>query len=109
VQIEAQFATVPDSNVEHFFVDADPSLPEASSEVVGLEVEAAAVGSITQFLTLPTVAARVSRRSKDPIMDFSKSIMLTSDQYINAATQLKEARAESARQKEQARLEKEGD
>jgi hypothetical protein len=107
VEIEAKFAMVPDSNVEHFFVDAYPSLPEASSEVVGLEAEAAAVGSITQFLTLATVATRVSRRSKDPIMDFSKSIMLTSDQYINATTQLKEARAESARQKEQARLEKE--
>ena len=34
-EIEAEFAVVPDSNVEHFFVDADPSLPEASSEVVG--------------------------------------------------------------------------
>ena len=106
-EIEAEFAAVPDSNVKHFFVDADPSLLEASSKVVGLEAEAAAMGSITQFLTLPTVATRVSRWSKDPIMDFSKSIMLTSDQYINATTQLKEARAKSTRQKKQARLEKE--
>lgn len=44
-----------------------------------LEAEAAAMGLITQFLTLPTVATRVSRQSKDPIMDFNKSIMLTSD------------------------------
>ena len=62
-EIEAEFAAVPDSNVEHFFVDADPSLPEAVSEVVGFEADANAVGSITQFFTLPTVAARVSRRS----------------------------------------------
>lgn len=107
VEIEAEFAAVPDSNVQHFFVDADPSLPEAASEVVGFEADAAGEGSITQFLSLPTVAARVNRRSKDPIMDFSKSIMLTSDQYINAAAQLKEAKAASAREKEQARLEKE--
>lgn len=106
-EIEAEFAAVPDSNVQHFFVDADPSLPEAASEVVGFEADAAVEGSITQFLTLPTVAARVNRRSKDPIMDFSKSIMLTSEQYINAAAQLKEAKAASTRQKEQARLEKE--
>lgn len=65
------------------------------------------VGSITQFLTLPTVAARVNACSHDPIMDFSKSIMLTSKQYITIATQLKESKGEAARQNELARLEKE--
>jgi hypothetical protein len=40
-------------------------------------------------------------------MDFSKSIMLTSEQYISAAAQLKETKANVARQKEIARAEKE--
>lgn len=65
------------------------------------------VGSITQFLTLPIVAARVNTRSRDPIMDFSKPIMLTSDQYIAAAAKLNESRAQAARQKEIARRERE--
>jgi hypothetical protein len=38
--------------------------------------------SITKFLILPTISARVSNKKRDPIVDFSKSIMLTSDAYI---------------------------
>jgi hypothetical protein len=32
--------------------------------------------SITKFLILPIVAAKATSRSKDPIVDFSKSVML---------------------------------
>ena len=105
--IEAELAEVPDSSAVHFFVDADLTDPTIADEVVGLEQNADAVGSITQFLTLPTVAARINPRKRDPILDFSKSIMLTSEQYINAAAQMKEAKVTAARQKEQARVEKE--
>jgi hypothetical protein len=33
-------------------------------------------------LTLPTIAARATSRIRDPIVDFSKSIMLTEDSYL---------------------------
>lgn len=105
--LEADLAEVPDSNSEHFFVDADPSNPTTADEVIGLEANPNDVESITRFLTLPTVAARVNARHRDPIMDFSKSIMLTSEQYISAAAQVQEAKAAATRQKEIARQEKE--
>jgi hypothetical protein len=41
--------------------------------------------SITQFLTLPTIIARANPRSHvtDLVVDFTKSIMLTSDAYLD--------------------------
>ena len=78
-----------------------------AEEVLGLEVDPDGVESIMRFLTLPTVAQRVNVRHRDSIMDFSKSIMLTSDQYISAAAHVHEAKATAARQKEIARQEKE--
>ena len=105
--LEVDLAKVPDSNLEHFFVDADPSNPRTAEEVLGLEADPDDVESITRFLTLPTVAQRVNARQRDPIMDFSKSIMLTSDQYISAAAHEQEAKAAATRQKEIARQEKE--
>ena len=106
-ELEADLAKVPDSNAEHFFVDADPSNEATAAEVLGLEGDPDGVESITRFLTLPTVAQRVNARHRDPIMDFSKSIMLTSEQYISAAAHVQEAKASAARQKEIARQEKE--
>ena len=64
--IEADLAEIPDSNVEHFFVDADPSNPATADEVIGLEGDQNGMDSITRFLTLPTVARRVSARHRDP-------------------------------------------
>jgi len=60
-------------------VDVDPLNPSADEELVGLDAAGEDVGSITRFLTLPTDAARSCARMRDPIMDFSKSIMLTSE------------------------------
>lgn len=60
--IEADFAEVPLSTAEHFFVDVDPANPCEDEELVGLEAGSENVPSITKFLTLPTVAARASAR-----------------------------------------------
>ena len=105
--LEADIAKVPDSNVEHFFVDADPSNEATAVEVLGFEGDPDGVESITRFLTVPIVAQRVNARHRDPIMDFNKSIMLTSEQYISAAAHVQEAKATAARQKEIAQQEKE--
>jgi hypothetical protein len=105
--IEADFAEVPHSTAEHFFVDVDPLNPCGDDELVGLEAGGENAGSITRFLTLPTVAARANARHRDPIMDFSKSIMLTSNEYMAAAASVAESKANAAREKEIARAEKE--
>lgn len=77
--LATSFAKVLESNVEHFFVNADLSDPTAADEIVRLDVDS--VESITRFLTLPTLAARAFAHNCDPCMDFSKSIILTSQQY----------------------------
>jgi hypothetical protein len=38
--------------------------------------------SITTFLTLPTITVRIESKKKDPIINLSKSLILTSEQYI---------------------------
>ena len=42
------------------------------------------IGSLTRFLTLPTMEARASNKYKDPIVDFTKSVMLTTDTSMDA-------------------------
>ena len=101
--LEVDLAEVPDCNAEHFFVDADPSNPATTDEVLGLKADPDGVESITRFLTLPTVVPWVNARHRDPVMDFSKLIMLTSDQYISAAAHVQEVKAAAARQNEIAR------
>jgi hypothetical protein len=89
-------------------VDLDPNDPDA--DVVGGMDEDVAEDdrSITKFLTLPTISARVSDKKRDSIVDLSKSIMLTADAYIQAAKQLKmrveEASKEAVQSQQQRQL-----
>ena len=50
---------------------------------------------------------RVSYKHRDPIIDFTKSIMLTSDEYMEVATELRQSKIEVAKEKERLRIEKE--
>jgi hypothetical protein len=69
--------------------------------VGGMDVDATEEDrSITRFLTLPTISARVSNKKRDPIVDFSKSILLKSEAYIHAAEQLKTRAEEASREKQ---------
>ena len=88
-------------------MDANSSDLNFVEDVVGYERDGDATDSIRRFLTLPTVTARVTQKFRDPIMDFTKSIMLTSDEYVNATAQVRQAKADAARDKERAREEKE--
>jgi hypothetical protein len=63
--------------------------------------------SITKFLILPTISARVSNKKRDPIVDFSKSIILMSDAYIQAAEQLKMKAEEVSKEKQRRRIQRE--
>jgi hypothetical protein len=69
-----------------------------TEEVASLDPTVSAPESITQFLILPTITARANpqRRLTDPVVDFTKSIMLTSDGYLNAVQQLQERRNQSS-------------
>ena len=108
MDIAAEVDEVPAPTVEHFFVDADTSDPANAEEVVGLDPTVSNPDSITCFLTLPTITVRAPRRRLiDPIMDFSKSVILTSDNYVSAIEQLQEKKEEAARAKERYRIERE--
>jgi hypothetical protein len=65
--------------------------------------------SITQFLTLPTITTRANprRRLTNPVVDFTKSVMLTSCVYLDAVQQVHEKKKlKIARDKERSRTQK---
>ena len=108
MDIAAEVDEVPAPTVQHFFVDADTSDPANTEEVVGLDPTVSNLDSITHFLTLPTITARAPQRQLiDPIVDFSKSVMLTSDSYVSGVEQLQEKKEEVAKAKERYRIERE--
>jgi hypothetical protein len=72
-------------------------------EAIALDPEVSEPHSMTTFLTLPTMTARANPAKKDPIINFAKSIVLTSDQYVQAAMHLKNTRKKATREKEQKR------
>jgi hypothetical protein len=104
-KIEADLAWLPNSIIEHYFVNANAHL-DVDDKTVGLDPEVSQLESITQFLTLPTITARTNPRKRDLLVNFAKSIILTSDQYIQAMEQLKTTREEAALEKERTRQEK---
>jgi hypothetical protein len=107
-QMEGEFDEVPDSSASHFFVAPDPSdCAEERGEIAGVDIAEGEPESITRFLTLPTITARASSRRKDPLLDFTKSKILTSDEYAAAVQRLNDAKEFAAREKERMRTEKE--
>jgi hypothetical protein len=81
-------AEPPTAATEHFFVDMESSDPILVDEISGLADDVKHAQSITRFLTLPIVTQRSNPRNRDPVVDFTKSVILTSDQYLAATTQL---------------------
>jgi hypothetical protein len=49
----------------------------------------------------------VSNKKRDPIVDFSKSIILTSDSYIQAVEQLKMRAEEASKEKQRQHIQRE--
>ena len=94
--------------MHHFFVDTDSFNPMLTKEVAGLNPTISTPESITQFLTLPMIIAWANpwRRLIDPVVDFTKSVMLTSDGYLNAVEQLQEKRNQAVRIRERSRTDK---
>lgn len=106
--LAGDFDRQPDEQTEHFFVHVDPSEEAAvAEEVAGLDPDVSQPESITQFLQLPTFAPRANSRRRDPIVDFAKSIILTSHAYEEAAVGVITAREAAAQQKEQQKQDRE--
>jgi hypothetical protein len=63
--------------------------------------------SITKFLTLPTIIACINSKRQDPIINFAKSLIFTSDQYISTVQDMRNSKEDSAKLREQQRVERE--
>jgi hypothetical protein len=105
--IEAEFNIMPQSETEHFFVNVDLGDPVEEEEVSRLDPDVSAPESITHFLQLPRLAPRASSRRSDPVVDFAKSIILTSTAYEEAAMGVRAARENSMHEKARQRQERE--
>ena len=87
--MEATFIEPVHEEDKHYFVHCNTSDPNGD-EIGGLKNEhESGTTSLTNFLTLPIVAAQVSNKKRDPLVDFTKSIILTIDTYISSLEQLK--------------------
>ena len=88
----AEFAVEPCEAIEHYFIVVDRVDDIAVEEIAAMDSNVENLESITTFLMLPTVAARAMSRRRDPTMDFTKSIILTSEAYVNALLEVRRAR-----------------
>jgi hypothetical protein len=79
--IAANLSRDPDVDTEHFFVGVDPAEPTLPKEISGLELEVQVPDSITWFLQLPSFTPRANSRRGDPIVDYTKFVILTSAEY----------------------------
>ena len=106
-EIAMDFAANPTAGPKHFFVGPEQSEGVKDDDLIGLELDDVEENSITQFLTLPTITARSNPRRRDPILDFTKSIILISEDYISPTRSKREAKVLAAQEKERNKLEKE--
>jgi hypothetical protein len=105
--IESDMGQEPNSQAEHFFVDCDSAEQGMAGEIAGLDPGVEVADSITRFLTLPTVTSRSKTKFRDPILDFTTSHILTSSEFTNALHKWKEARENTAKEKERKAAERE--
>ena len=107
-EMEGEFDDVPDSSASHFFVASGPSdCAEEGLKIAGVGIAEGKPKSITRFSTLPTITERASNRRRDPLLDFTKSKSLTSDEYAVAVERLNDAKVSAAMENERMRTEKE--
>jgi hypothetical protein len=88
-------------------VDCNTDDQGLAAEVAGLDPAVQEVESITRFLTLPTVTARSKPKFRDPILDFTTSHILTSEEFTNAMERWRESRENAAKEKERKAVERE--
>lgn len=110
-EIQAEVTEPEDQDTQHFYVtmeaseESDANEQDVMSNMEGLPTEQPT--SITRLLTLPDVTVSRRQRRAEPHVDYSKSIILTSDTYIALMEEkcarkeaLEKARAEKKHQRE---------
>ena len=105
--LAAEFKEEPSSGMEHYFIAANSMDEIAVEEIAVVDTDVENLESITTFLTLPAAAPHMTSRRHDLIMDFTKFIMLTSDEYVTAALEVQRTRLALAAEKEQNRQNRE--
>ena len=101
--LATEFEEEPSLGTEHYFIAADPTDEIAVEAIAAVDTNVENRESITTFLTLHATVPRASSRRHDPIMDFTKSVMLMSDEYVTAALEVWRTRLALADEKEQNR------
>jgi len=99
-EIAAHLAEEPEPDVEHFFVDGNQSNLEVLDEIGSFEPNVEALQSITSFLTLLSLTPPVTQNFGDPVLGFTRSRMLTSDKYVNAAEEHRQAKIRATEEKQ---------
>ena len=85
--LAVEFAVEPCDVTEDYFIAADPEDNIVVEEICAVDSNIKNPESIIRFLTLLTVVPRATSRRRDSIMDFIKSVMLTSEEYVNATSE----------------------
>ena len=78
-------------------VDAHSDVDDKATR---LNPEVPQLKSIIWIQTLPTVTTRRNPRKRDPLVNFAKSIIMTSDQYMQVVEKLKTTHEEATLEKE---------
>lgn len=74
LEMEIEFAEIPDSSASHFFVAPELGYcGEGDAQIASIDNAEGEPESITMFLTLPTITLRACSRRRDPLLDFTKS------------------------------------
>jgi hypothetical protein len=87
--IKVDFAKAPSAQTEHYFVNVNDADPDVEEEVVVLELGVLEPQSLIRFFMLSTITVRINLKKRDPIGFSAKSIILTSNRYIEATQAMK--------------------
>ena len=85
--------------MQHYFVNEDSLDLDIVEEVGGLDLDISQLDSITWFLILTTIIQCNNPGNRDPIINFAKFVIFTSQEYLVAVTQLKQANKDAIKEK----------
>lgn len=99
-EIAAELKDEPSADVNHFLVHGNEDDPLAPREIGGVDTTVDDVESMTRLLTLSSLVPLLSCRHQDPALDFSKLLMLTSNEYVAAVEYKSKAKIDPAEERQ---------
>lgn len=70
------------------------------AEMGSLDAYIETIDSIIRYLTLPSITPRVNKEPWEPTLDFTKSIVVTSNNYLKVIGEQKQAKINATNEKE---------